>query len=308
MLIFSYALMPVFVLILLGFSLKKLNFVDDDVWAGVEKLTYYVFFPALLIRSIGRQSVTGMPWQEMLLIIAGVLVSATLVLAVIYRYYYRQRPAAFTSVFQGGVRFNTFIALAICYALYGEQGLAYASLAAGFLIVIINLLCIGCFVALAEQPSGRFGRKALQSTAMNPLIIGCTLGWLVSLSEVGLHPLVADILEIIARAALPLGLLAVGAALKLRKISSHVRGIAIASTVQFLLKPVIAWLLITATGLSGVVAAVILIAFISPTAPSAYILARQLGGDTDKMASIITVQTLLAFLVMPLLAGLLING
>jgi len=39
----------------------------------------------------------------------------------------------------------------------------------------------------------------------------------------------------------------------------------------------------------------------TPTAPSAYILARQLGGDTETMASIITFQTLLAFLIMPFL-------
>ncbi|MCU7815479.1 MAG: hypothetical protein KZQ81_09775 [Candidatus Thiodiazotropha sp. (ex Rostrolucina anterorostrata)] len=90
--------------------------------------------------------------------------------------------------------------------------------------------------------------------------------------------------------------------MNLKVIHGHAKPIVISSIVQFGLKPLIAALLISSTGLSGVPAAVLVIVFITPTAPSAYILARQLGGDTETMASVITFQTLLAFLVMPLLA------
>ena len=109
-----------------------------------------------------------------------------------------------------------------------------------------------------------------------------------------------------ALAALPFGLLAVGAALKPEVIRGHIKPIMIASIVQFGLKPLLVALLIAEIGLSGVAAGVLIIAFIVPTAPSAYILARQLGGDTEAMASIITFQTLLAFLLMPLLASLML--
>ena len=109
------------------------------------------------------------------------------------------------------------------------------------------------------------------------------------------------------RAALPLGLLAVGAALKPEAVRGHLKPIAISSLVQFGLKPVVAVLLISITGLSGIVAGVLVIVFMTPTAASAYILARQLGGDTETMASIITFQTLLAFLVMPLIALVLLS-
>jgi predicted permease len=109
------------------------------------------------------------------------------------------------------------------------------------------------------------------------------------------------------RAALPLGLLAVGAALKLEAIHGHLKSISIASLFQFGLKPLIAVLLISQTGLSGIAAGVIIISFMTPTAVSSYILARQLGGDTQTMASIITFQTLLAFLLMPILAAFLLT-
>ena len=61
-------------------------------------------------------------------------------------------------------------------------------------------------------------------------------------------------------------------------------------------------LLVSYTGLTEITADVLIIAFISPTAPPAYILARELGGDTETMASIITLQTILAFILMPLMA------
>ncbi|MBT8439210.1 MAG: AEC family transporter, partial [Gammaproteobacteria bacterium] len=76
--------------------------------------------------------------------------------------------------------------------------------------------------------------------------------------------------------------------------------------VQFVLKPTVAAVLIHYSGLSGVAAVVLILVFMTPTAPSAYILARQLGGDTETMASIITVQTLMAFVVMPVVAMLLL--
>ncbi len=87
-------------------------------------------------------------------------------------------------------------------------------------------------------------------------------------------------------------------------VQGHAGPIAISSLVQFGLKPVCAVFLTAATGLSGTAAAVMLVIFMAPTAPSAYILARQLGGDTGTMASIITFQTLLAFVAMPLIAAL----
>ena len=171
------------------------------------------------------------------------------------------------------------------------------------MIVLINLLCV--FVLIIYGKAARKGiTPYLREVAGNPLVLGCAIGWFLSLSGIGLPGITEDILEIVGRAALPLGLLAVGAALKPEAVPGHAGSITISSIVQFGLKPASAVLLISSVGLSGVSAAVVLVALMTPTAPSAYILARQLGGDAETMASIITFQTLLAFLVMPLIATL----
>jgi predicted permease len=209
--------------------------------------------------------------------------------------------ATFTSIFQGGVRFNTYIALAVAQAFFGSAGLTLAAMAAGFMIVLINLLCIAIF-AIWGKATHTGIRPFIREILANPLIISCAIGWFLSLSQIGLPGITEEVLEIVGRAALPFGLLAVGAALNIEAIRGHISSIAISSAVQFGMKPMVAALLISTTGLTGVAAGVLVIAFMAPTAPSAYILARQLGGDTETMASIITFQTLLAFLAMPTIA------
>ncbi len=295
------ALVPVLALILLGFGLRYSGFVPAQTWPGVEKITYFVLFPALLVHSLGNQRLFGTPWPAMLAVVAATLVAAALALILWHRLRGAVSGPTFTSVFQGGVRFNTYIALAVAQSFYGAEGLALGAVGAGFMIVLINLMCIAAFGVWGA--AGLAGPRALLGQILaNPLIVGCLVGGALSLSGIGVPGVLDDVLEIIGRAALPLGLLAVGAALRLEAVRGHARAIAVSSAVQFGLKPLVAVALAAWFGLAGAAAGVLVIAFMTPTASSGYILARQLGGDTETMASIITFQTLLAFLAMPAIA------
>ena len=294
------ALAPILVLILLGHGLRRTRFLPEAAWSGMEKLTYFVLFPALLVRTLGTQSLLGTPWPQMLTVAVATLLAAAAALVVWHRLRRAVSGPTFTSIFQGGVRFNTYIALAVSQAFFGPEGLAMGAVAAGFMIVLINLLCVSAFAIWGEATSAG-GSRFLRDVVGNPLILACALGWLLSLTGVGLPGVSADVLEIIGRAALPFGLLAVGAALQPESVRGHLGPILTSSLVQFGLKPLLAASLVAYTGLSGVPAGALLLAMMVPTAPSAYILARQLGGDTATMASIITFQTLAAFLVMPII-------
>jgi len=302
---FLIALSPVMVLIIIGYVLRKSAFLPETAWGGIEKLTYYILFPSLLIHTLSRQNLQGSDWQSMLLVVVGTLLISAIVLVVWHLLGRSDSDATFTSIFQGGVRFNTYIALAVAQGLYGAAGLATGSIVVGFMVVLINIACISVFVIWGNS-AAKSMRAFMRELLINPLIIACIIGWGLGLSGIGLPGFSEDILEIIGRAALPLGLLAVGAALRLDMIKGHSRAIMKSSLVQFVLKPAAAAALIHYSGVSGVAAVVLILVFITPTAPSAYILARQLGGDTETIASIITVQTLMAFLAMPFIAMLLL--
>ena len=304
MITFFTALIPIMTLIILGYILRRNKFLPEETWSGVEKLTYFVLLPSLLIRTLGKQSLVGVPWPSMLSVVIVTLMTSA-VLLIVFRKAISKNNATFTSIFQGGVRFNTYIMLAVAQSLFGTSGLAMGSVAVGFMIVLINLWCISIFVIWGKA-SFQGILPFIREILANPLIIACSIGWLLSLSSIGLPYITGDIFEIVGRAALPFGLLAVGAALKPTGIREHIAPIVYSSIAQFGLKPLITSFMVYYTGLTGAAGAVLVIAFIAPTAPSAYILARQLGGDTEAMASIITAQTLLAFLMMPLLGAILL--
>jgi hypothetical protein len=207
---------------------------------------------------------------------------------------------AFTSLFQGGVRFNTFVALALAENLFGPDGLFLAALGAGFMILLINVLCVSVF-SVAVNIGGGIDLKRLGGDLLrNPLIIGCVAG--VGLNSTGIRlPLAIDgTLALAGKAAFPVGLMAVGAAYRAGNLGLHWQPLVVSSTVQFLCKPLVAWGLATSLGLSGMAMGVAVLLFSVPTAPSAFILSRQMGGDHDSMALIITVQTCLSFVTLPL--------
>ena len=173
---FATALTPVLVLILVGFGLKRAAFLPADTWSGMEKLTYFVLFPALLIGTLGNQSLEGVPWPGMLAVVVGTLAIAATALAL----WYRVRPSldgpTFTSIFQGGVRFNTYIALAVAQAFFGFEGLTLAAVAAGLMIILINLLCV--FVLIMHGTAANKGMTPfIREIAGNPLVLGCVIGW-----------------------------------------------------------------------------------------------------------------------------------
>ena len=132
------ALVPILVLILIGFALKRARFLPAEAWSGMEKLTYFILFPALLVRTLGAQNLEGAPWFAMLMVVVGTLAAVVTALILWHRIRASVSGPTFTSIFQGGVRFNTYIALAVAQAFFGVDGLAMGAVAAGFMIVLIN--------------------------------------------------------------------------------------------------------------------------------------------------------------------------
>ncbi len=293
------ALLPVIFTIVLGWLLRRGGRLSDRFCHEAEHIVYYILTPALLIAVLAERPLTALPWQKLLLIIAGTLLACALLLTLWQLRVRRLQPACFTSLFQGGLRYNTFIALALAASLLGDEGLRYSALAATLMILLINVLCLSAFSLSATTPGSGWRGYLLQLVA-NPLIIGCSIGLLLNLTSVSLPPALISTLDLLGRAAFPVALLLVGAALNFRGIFGNWELTLTASVMQFLIKPLLALLLIELTGLTGTAAMVTLIFFCVPTAPSAYILARQLGGNAQAMATIITVQTVVAAVTLPL--------
>ncbi|MHB8122076.1 MAG: AEC family transporter [Desulfuromonadaceae bacterium] len=301
----SNALIPVLALILTGFIIQRTTFLPPSFWPAAAQRTYFLLMPATLIHNMAGKQIGTLPWLKILLTVEGAVLASAILVTLWWLANRHMSGPTFTSLFQGGVRFNTFVALALAENLFGIDGLFLAAMGAGFMIILINVLCVSVF-SLAVGNGKRIDlTRLLTELLRNPLIIGCVIG--VGLNASGLKlPLAIDgILALGGKAAFPVGLMAVGAAYRAENLMLHWHPLLVTSTVQFLCKPLIAWGLGTAMGLSGMALSVVVLLFSVPTAPSAYILSRQMGGDHDSMAAIITVQTCLSFITLPLTIWLL---
>ncbi|PWW39061.1 AEC family transporter [Chromohalobacter israelensis] len=291
------ALGPLFLLILLGALLGWRRIPGDDFWPAMERLIYFLLFPAMLIATLATANVAQVPVLRLAVALLGAMSLFALALWC-GRHRLGLTPAAFTSLFQGTLRFNTYVGVAGAAALHGQAGATVAAVAVALMVPLANILCVGGFIAAGTLGASSLGRS-LAALARNPLILACVIGITLNLSGIGLPGWLGGAVELTGRAALPLGLIAVGVALRPRALTGHGRAFWWSATLKLGATPLVVLSLAWLTGLDPVSRDIALLFAALPTATSAYILARQLGGDAELMAALITGQTLLAMVTLP---------
>ncbi|MBA4290118.1 MAG: transporter [Pseudomonas sp.] len=294
------ALWPLFALIVGGFYLRRWAFPNDAFWPGAERLNYFILFPALLFSSLASAPLDNPALPRLALAVMLALGLAWLALLLLRRL--RGWPAGrFGAFTQGALRFNTYLGLAAVGSLFGQAGLTLAALMLALMVPTVNVLSVWSLTA----ERGVSVRSLLLPIAKNPLILACLGGALVNLSGLGLPGGSERLLSLLAAASLPLGLLCVGAALKPEQLSGEAPALASNSLLRLCAMPLLAWAVANALQLPAMETSVLVLFFALPTAPTAYVLTRQLGGDSQLMAGIITLQTLLAAISLPLLLAVL---
>lgn len=292
------ALAPIFLLIVIGHGLRRSGMVPDAFWPPAERLTYYLFFPALLIDSTARADLSGIDLVGLGGSLVGAILVASLAVLALRRAITTDGPA-FTSVFQGAVRVNTYVGLAAASALFGREGTALMAVGVIAVVPLVNVLSVLVLGRWGTSPANGW-RGAVANVVGNPLIVSVCIG--AAMNAAGIHsvPVVTPLLSVLGAASLPLGLLAVGAGLDLAAARAAGGKVVFSSAVRLAAIPGMTLLFGTQVGLAAVPLAVAVLYSGLPTSASAYVLSRQMGGDHALMAGIVTAQTLAAAVTLPL--------
>lgn len=296
------AISPIFILIMMGWVFQKMSFPGDNFWPMAEKITYYVFFPALLFFSLYNADLGQTRFWSM----AGAAAAAIIIISLIMLL---MRPAIkvsdseYSSVFQGGLRFNTYVGISAAFVFYGEYGLTLAAMVIAVVIPLVNIISVAIVSRFGDN-SCKGWYQAFISLAANPLILACLLGILANISGFRLILGSDEVVRILSQASLCMGLLAVGAGLKFSRIAAKSAPIAWSGVFKLIILPLLMGFMAVAASLSQPEVVILVIFASLPCGPAAYVMARQLGGSMEMMASIITVQTIAAILTMPLVIGL----
>lgn len=304
------ALVPIFLLIVLGWVLRRTQFLPDSFWLPAEKLTYYVLFPALLLGNLAEARLEGLPVTELagahglaVLGMAGLALAARPLLA---RAPFGLDGRSFTSLFQCVIRPNTYVGLAAAAGLFGAQGVTLTAICVAMVVPLVNLLSVVAMVRFAA-PAGAPScwTTAALAVLKNPLIAACLAGIALNVAGVGLPPFTAPFFRVLGQGALALGLLAVGAGLDLKALKDGSAAVLLSVVLKLLLLPALVGGLAWGMGVRGVPLAACVAYGGLPCAPNAYVLARQMGGDAALAAGIISVQTVVAALTLPMIIALL---
>jgi len=294
------AVLPVFALIAIGYSLKVSGFLPLERWEPIERLSISVLYPGFLIPAIWGANLSGSSASAASLAAVGAVVIVG-GLALLLRPLMGISGPSFTSVFQGVVRWNSFVFLPVIKQVFGPHGLALAAVMLAVLIPIVNIVAVWVMVTWGEGQAGTSPKAVAKAMFQNPILLACLAGLALNFAHVPTIPGLWDLLKLLGDAALPLGLLIAGAGLHFREAAARPWLLGLTAAVKVLVMPFLMWGLAILFGADRTTQGVVMLCGAAPGAAASYVLSRQMGGDSPLMAGIIALTTVTSAVTIPVL-------
>jgi malate permease and related proteins len=293
--VFVNVVLPVFLIIALGFGIRRVHFIDKLFLERVSHLAYYVALPALLVWKIGTASF-DLNFNGRLIIGSYMAVLGCALAAYMTARLLRLPPREVGSFTQGSFWSNmTYIGLPILLAAYGDPGLQRGGVLIGFLTPVVNAAAV---LSLTWPLHGSLRWRTLvefrKALFTNPIVLSCFAGLLLSRFSVPFPTFAVNFLRFLSDLALPLALIAMGGNLSLEKIRKDYRATFFACSFKLFFMVAWGWFLFAWLGVKGLDFKVGIILLACPTAFSSYLLSTKLGADKSLMSSDIMMSTILS--------------
>jgi predicted permease len=295
------AIAPIFLIITTGYLLFRTRIVDESVWSAIEHICFYLLFPFLIIRTLSRANLGSVPVIDFMAVIVVAILGMSALLILIQAFIWKRYPQSgpsFSSIFQGATRFHGFVAIAVIGPLYGDDGVTLAALALAIMVPLLNVISVVVLSVYGHSDTRPQVIAVAKNIVTNPLIIACIVGLLFN--WLGLPDILYETIGIIGAGGLGLALLAVGAGMNFGQAAQHKMLLTVGVLTRLIGMPAIVIAMSWLVGLDGTARTVAIIAGAVPTAASAYVMARKMGGNAELMSSIVTFQVLVAFFTLPL--------
>jgi malate permease and related proteins len=299
--VFVNVVLPVFLIIALGFGIRRINFVDKFFLDKISHLAYFVAVPSLLVWKIGTASF-DLNFNPRLIAASYLAVVVCGLGAYGVARILRLPPREVGSFTQGAFWGNlTYIGLPILLAAYGEEGLQRGGVLIGFMSPLVNAAAV---LALTWPLKGSMDWKSIvdlrNALVTNPVILSCMAGLLLSYFKIPFPTFAVNFLRFLSDLALPLALIAMGGTLSFEKVKKDYKATAFACLFKLILMVAAGWVVLEQLGVQGLDFKVGIILLACPTAFSSYLLSSKLGADKSLMSSDIMVSTLLSMITLSL--------
>lgn len=292
-LLFSIAtIAPTFIVIFIGAFLRKKNFLDTRKSSDLSGIVFHLLLPALIIKTLATMDKNSSLTIPIILAVF-IFYFGTILLSWIVSLFLKC-PAGERGYFMTGASFgnNAIIGYAFGAALYGEEGIARAALLSAVLMPL-SILTSGIMLTPGNQRKKPVQaiREFTLSMIRNPVMVALVLGIILWRSPVILPETLLQIFTMLAQAALPIALLAVGSSLEFRMERQEGLEIAWTTILKLFVMPAMALAAGQILRLSPKMTGSLLLMAACPSSLSYYIMARNLGHAPSKGAAVVTVTT-----------------
>jgi len=292
-------LAPVLLVIGLGWALSRLGFLSRQALFDLNRLSYWIGLPCLLVVRIGAARPALADVAGLLVVAAGGTALAML-LAAALAWLLRMPARSLVTFVQGAYRGNlTFIGLPVVLYAFAGTGAAASAEAAALIafapmVVLYNVAAVA--LLLAPRSAGVAGtlRAVGHGLVTNPILISALIGLAISLGAWGLPQVLERGLSAVGQMALPLALLCIGGSLHTARIEGRVLWGALAAAFKVAVVPLVGLGLGLWIGLSAEHLRIALILLACPTASASYVLVLQLRGDAALASTTIVMSYLFA--------------
>lgn len=291
-------ILPILLVMLLGYALARLRFFKDGFIAGLNGFVYWIALPGLILHSLaGKKLVVGQASPVLLAFGAASLIvmACSFLLAKLGKLSGGQQATYTQASYRGNL---ALIGLPLLLFAVGpekaEALLPTAAIAIALIMLAYNIISTTLFILLQPQQKGTPWWQSFLGLRSNPLIIATAIGLVWSFTRVPVPEFLRGFMGVLAQTAGPLSLICIGAQLSGAKFADQLRwplGAAIAKTAVL---PLLAFLFGMLLGIDGDGLLILLFFAAAPTAAASVILARQMGGDEVMASSAIALSTLLS--------------
>ena len=288
-------ILPIFVIILMGWGLHQIHFMQEGFLKPANRLVYYVAIPAMIFREIAEAELVQ---HFSLTLVAAtltplILVALTGLILVRGIKLQRHQVGSFLQCsFHGNLG---YIGLAVSFYFLGDEGFTRASILAGFLMLLQNFLAVVALSRFNKEPHQTISTLSIiRRVLLNPIIISAMAGMTISFTGLALPVILDRSLKILSGMALPLALLVIGTSISFAQMRQQLRVTTLISVFKLLLLPALGLAFFRLLDLGSIEYLPALILLASPTATVSYVMATEMAGDADLATAAISITTLVS--------------
>lgn len=286
---------PIFLVILIGYLLRKKNFINENFTNTANKYVFSIALPAMLFKDISNSDFKSNIDTRFIMFCFFVTLFSFLFVWLLSYLIIKDKSivGAFT---QASVRSSAAVlGIAFVKNICGSVGMAPLMIISAvplFNMLSVIILTFSSTEAMASKNNKANIIKACISILKNPIIISIFIGFIFSLLEINTPEIISRTIDYIAATATPMALIGIGGAFDGKQSLSKIKPTIIASLIKLIALPATFMPLALNMNFNPSEIIAILTMLASPSTISCYVMAKSMKNDYVLSSSVIIVTTL----------------